>query len=227
MTKYQENLLNQVAKGDVDLALDSLVAYLPKINSEYANDVITLSSRYNMNKRKTLIGVLDWSEAKLEYTQVTYALAQYINLLSEEEIEQLQKIDGNNTNHCIKDKILGICIDEPSKSKLNDFFTGLNFINAEAKLFSEYKNPENYKLIVFDCHTIDDPEQPEEGQETALMSIFPKLIKEKYFTVFFGNHYENIKKVREWVQPANSRFSLYARIQEVLNYINTFHFEEK
>lgn len=227
MNKYKEQLRNQVAKGDVDLVLNSLVTYLPKIKSEYTDDVIALSSRYNKNKREILIGVVDWNSARLEYTQISYALTQYIDMFSEGEIEQLQKIDNDGANYYIKDSILGICINEDSKTKLDDFFKGLHFINAEAKLFSEYNNPENYKLIVFDCHTIDNPDNPEDGNEMALMSIFPKLTKEKYFTVFFGNHYENIKKVREWVQPANSFFSLYARIREMLDYINTFHFYEK
>ncbi|MBX2890443.1 MAG: hypothetical protein KF734_05915 [Saprospiraceae bacterium] len=109
---------------------------------------------------------------------------------------------------------------------MQDFFARIEGLPAPDFVVGKTVPADKYDLIVFDAHSL--PLVPNIEAFTKL----PDDIQAHYFLldnylrdtakyiVFFGKHYHNLNQER--CPSANSKFTLFARIRELIDFINHY-----
>lgn len=109
------------------------------------------------------------------------------------------------------------------------FFKQLNFTNVAVYLIDVFESTEyaKYDLVVFDNRDLpfesDKLEKPAKAkikQRTAKMDVVVKASSK--FIIHYGNRLNWVNDNRDRVQAANFQFSLYARIKEMLDFMDAY-----
>ena len=126
-------------------------------------------------------------------------------------------------------KILVVSPNETDQAYMQDFFERIDGLTPPKFVISEFVPADKYDFIVFDCRTmpvykVDEfTKLPEEVQ--AHFFLLDRYLRDTTKNVlFFGRYYHNLNYER--CPSANSKFSLFARIQELLSFINHYNISE-
>lgn len=182
-------------------------------------------NEYNDNKVANTISV---KKANLELSRITSVLSGFIESLKESDLGASIVLAHQE----IVNKIL-VFTEENEIVNTREFFLQLNFVNVEVKEYSD----SNYLLTDFDLIVFNNqdlkscPKQAmlkelkEEEQKNILnrVSKMDSILKESVKSIIhFGGFLYWVNFNRNRVHAANSKFSLYARTKEVIEFINTY-----
>lgn len=121
-------------------------------------------------------------------------------------------------------RILVISPDDDSRAYMEDFFDHTTFPKPDF-VVGKFAPADKYDFLIFDCRTMplykvnDFMELPEKDQSHFF--LLDRYIRDtSKYILFFGRFYHNLNFER--CPAANSKFSLYARIKELMDFIENY-----
>lgn len=228
--KLQDQLREDIASNKMGQAIKQLRAAIKK-DSHYLYTLITLSAEYNRIADRTLINLADHADADRELNSITHRLLQLIEKLSEDDIQS--DIQVKETGWL--NPILLLAFSAEAKSEIEAFFRPLDFRKVRFELAEAYRPEWNQTadLTIWDnrdlpyCPRREDMERLKERERTIIFRRLPILeaclaeMPSPHF-IHFGEPFFLVNEYRQCVNAANSFYSLYARIRETLDFINTY-----
>ena len=227
-------VLEFIKKNDLKKALDAFDDAIDN-NSDIAKVLAILFGQWKEQKLQELAGLLDFAEKSKFNSQLSNRL---MGLSETIDISDLKK----SIPICV------VCKNEDDKAYMQEFFRRMPLPNAAihvSKTYSDIAN--NAKLVIFDNHSVIIPkveqkckcedlikqhlniESTPKQEEKPVMSQEDnehlKLMKDyigvtdKYI-IHFGNFLPFLEQYRDKVHAANSKFALFSRIEEMLDFID-------
>lgn len=127
-------------------------------------------------------------------------------------------------------RILVICQNEHDKAYLKDFFERIQHLPKPDFLVGTAKRgADQYDFIVFSGFLLGEIKSEEarnqlpEENRTYLDMLNYCLTHTSKYIVYFGKYYYDLNQER--CPSANSKFTLFARIRELIEFINAFKTE--
>lgn len=186
-----------------------------------------LKRRYNKITDQKMADTIDRGAYNLEMNQVLEALSSFIESLKTSDLGS--KVEPSHAE--ISNQIL-VFTKEQEVENVSEFFRQLNFVNVKVKQNGEEVELSEFDLIVFDnsdlpvCYNRKSFAELEAEQRIIVekrMEEMDFIINESSkFIIHFGGILFWVNAHRDRVQAANSKFSLYARTKEVIDFINTY-----
>lgn len=223
----REKLNELIAESKFSEVFEILYPFLEKEADRYQDEykqVLVLRSEYGRWKKNNSLGISLQEQANVQINRIIYALIQIINDI--DELDQLKvPIEGLPI-------ILGICYSEESKTKLSRAFDAFNlppYLIVTADEYQEkIKEYNNFEVIVFDnrdCPFCSIRPQLKGKTEAEQHLYAAREIDINYCIdntastlIHLGDMIYWVTENRERIGAANAMFTLYARINEILNY---------
>jgi hypothetical protein len=122
-------------------------------------------------------------------------------------------------------RILVVSPNETASDYMKDFFERIEGMRTPDFVIGKFVPADKYDFIVYDCrmaptYKIEDYiKLPDEVQ--AHFSLLDRYIQDtNKYIVFFGRYYHNLNYER--CPSANSKFTLYARMKELMDFLNNY-----
>ncbi len=227
LNKLKKEAKELMGRGNTKKVFNLLA--LVSEDSDKSSELILLRGRYNRLKDKEKGGRLDPNTYEIQLNNITSTLIDFVTSLEAEDIKMgFQVAHQEITNRII------VFTQAAKIESISQLFAELNFSNVSVLTANKLTDTElkDVDLIVFDntdlpvCYN----EKQLEGFEVAKKTLVKARIVQMdeiinntpKFIVHYGNilHWVNDKRAR--VQAANAQFTLYARIKEVIEFINTY-----
>jgi hypothetical protein len=123
-------------------------------------------------------------------------------------------------------RVLIICLNDSDEFYMRAFCSRMSIPNYEVKQLKEYEEPTEYDFIVFDNHSIKSDEKNYLGlrdEEITHLKLMEEYIEEynehKKYMIHFGDNSQVVTDNRDVIYAGNSKFALFSRIQEMIQYI--------
>jgi hypothetical protein len=198
-------------------------------SAQALNTALLLEAQYNDLKNEVLQGLSGDQDATARKNRLRKHLLDFIQSIESTDLKAQPHTDFDAI---LQSAILVVCPSPAQQSQARALFGRLPFQNIDIQILSHYTEAGHYKLLVFDntdlpfCNSItmlaNMSEKALIEQRVALMGEF--LAQSKRPLVHWGDilYWLQDKKIREYVQAANSKFTLYARMREVLDFMNDY-----
>lgn len=225
--ELKEKLQDQLSGNELRKVLDTLKEIL-KSGTDTHNNFILLRRRFNdmMDKRQT--NTISFDNEQIESNKIAIALLDCIQLLEQKDLKSTSVSGHKDIN-----APLLVLTDKEYLQSITDLFKSLRLTNTSVLSFNEDNiQYEGYDLIIFNntdlpfCPSADALNKMELtlkqkiDNRTALMKHV--LDNTPRFLIHFGDLLFWLNNHRDRIHAANSKFSLYARIKEMLDYIDTY-----
>ncbi len=222
--KIADNKSRQVIKDLRDLLTN---------DSGHKKTLMLLSSKYNRIS-DLLIGDLERrSDLETEFNKINDGLWDLISRLENEDFIPNPKLNS----YGIINPLLILCFDVNQKGELEAFFNQFDFQSIRIELAENYNEAwnETADLTIWDNRDLPPCPSKEFLESKNLKESERSLIlkrlsfldtcldkKPSPHFIHFGEQFFFVNEHRNCVNAANSFFSLYARIRETLDFINTY-----
>ena len=225
-----DQLIQQIKKDLENEDLKIIFARLKnaiKQNSSSEKQYLILKSRYNSHTKHFMNGTIAYTDYQLEMNRLVDTILDFIEQVSSQDI-----VSGSSISlpH-ITNPILVVCFSREDADIMQAFFALLDFENVSVHLDQEIDqlNLTDYELVVFDNHRLPNANNPqlnktqikELDQRSDLMKKYLDQNND-YSMIHYGEYLPFVSEHRERVHAANSRFTLYARVKEVLEFRERF-----
>lgn len=224
-------------KGDLKVLIEEdkikqVISVLKKDiskHSKFYNILILICRNFNEISVQLLSNIEDPSKISLDFNKIAYRLLEIIDQLDDEHIQSYSTIPQNILN-----PILVVTFSEKTKAEMETFFLPLDTLNVKVRWIqsSEFQWNEKYDLTIWDnrdlpyCAKKDDMDKLKERELAVVLSRLPLLEKclseasSPHF-IHFGEPFFLVSENRNRVNAANSFYTLFGRIRETIDYINT------
>lgn len=218
-----------ITENQLQDALLLLKQYLDTKGGRLKSGIIQLSRQYNDLMDEKIAQTISRSEYTLEMNKLSQSIMMFLNKIEEVHLKKSM----TSSHQKIANPLLLIAHDDKSGKDLQELLLDLNFTNVTVvglTFTKENINLKDYHLIIFD--NTDLPSPPRGGRLTEEEQSFINMRTDVMnyvinnspkFIVHYGNFLHWIDAHRNRAQAANSQFTLYARIKEVLEFMNTYH----
>jgi len=198
--------IKQKAAEDIGIGLDQLIALLPK-DSESFDDCLVFQSRFRKFKKEKFRGTETREALNREQNKLLADIIEYVNSI-EDGIIVNQPISRENDQKVFYEKIV-VCCSLDRMAYMEQFFSKYYFKNVV--FYEGNKNIlENADLILFDDMAPSD---------TAKI-LLKEILDDNHYVIYFGFLFPLDRKIyNDQIYFANSIFSLYARIKEMLDFL--------
>ncbi len=217
-----QELLAQIQEDLESKTLKHIFARLKeamKAESEYYDQYILMRGRFNEANESMNTGVLSFPDYQVQVSQIKSAVLSFARKLEAKDLKgeaKEVKLD------MIPDPVLVVCSSEESQKEMRTFFELLDFADVKLVQGEAGLGEKAYDLVVFDNRDLPTGRDLSAGDQarlqtrTALMQKYLDVGKE--YLVHFGEFLPFVSQNRGQVQAANSKFTLYARIKELLDF---------
>jgi hypothetical protein len=226
-TGFIKKIKSQIIKADLQVMFDLLHNNVCPKSDRY-NEFLLLNHRYNKNKVGLINDSLPYEVYSREDNKITEALLHWVDQISESDLNS-NIIDRVKE---ILNPVLVVCSSDESRQYMQKIFSLLNFKNAKVIVGEKLEDITEFDLVIFDNRKLKDcPSEAllsklsdgEKHKIEATLSLMETYIsKTDKFLIHFGERLFWINKNRERVYAANSKFALYARIKEMLDFIASY-----
>lgn len=225
-SQLKNELKAALSKAELQWTMDELGNRLAD-NSSYYDDYVLLSARFYNNKRRDYLGSSSREEVLQENTKICQALLEMINNLQVKDVKSLPNEHDTRSDNQIHDKILIICkanTEKTDKAEIEEYFQKLGFTGVKVESTSHFIDPENSKMVIFDNHSVKNPDAPETGVDIQHQRLLKQYLDKKYFILYYGENTTVLRNLeyRSIAHAANSKFALYSRVREMLDFINRY-----
>lgn len=212
----QKELKKDVGKNQLEKAVRKLERWLVE-DTEPAKHITLLKGRFSELKQEEIVGVVAEEQRLVRYSKIRKSIMDFLDTLEEDDFSQEAILQEG-----VHDRFLVLYQAEEGREKIERYFNKIYFSNVDYRHYEncpEGKPLEDYSFILFDFMN---------GSSTALHYLMEDILKNEDLTVpvlYFGRKRSPIidKDIyAEKAQAANSVFSLYARIKEILDYQKYF-----
>lgn len=213
------------------VSIDRLVKRLGEVldnEGEKYSTFLSLKKKYNLLQDKIMADVVIESEINEEKSLISESILTFTKSLQQSDLSP--KVI--HRHKALTNQIL-ILTQKKEVEYVRDFFHRLNFTNIKVK--AQHKNLnrlDNFDLIIFDNRDLPNcPKQADlynlnkKEQELILnrISKMELVLKESSkFVIHLGGFLYWVNFNRNRVHAANSKFALYARTKELIEFINTY-----
>lgn len=218
------NTLKQAAKRalsqDLLGAFDLLRKHLEKQVEVYESYLLILG-RFHRLKKDQINGILSYEKYEQRVATISRDLMTLIDLLTEADMAL-----HSNSYQRIQNPILVICRDQSDRQDMVDFFARLEVQAVEIRVIEAYEALPKYDLLIFANHSLGTMKEGrvsysvEDHKRFALMERY--LSEPHSYGIHYGGFWPNRNAFLEQAHAANSRFSLYGRIKEMIDYLNHY-----
>jgi hypothetical protein len=227
---FKQRIRDLITEDRTQQALKLLRSAL-KDESNFLSVLVLFTAEYNRIADRRLLDIAKLEDTEREFNSLNYRLLQFIEKLTDEDIKgKLEPQSSGWTN-----KILVFTFSEKSREEMLAFFRPLNFENVSIETVESYDPKWNNTadLTIWDnqdlpiCTKEDDMDRLKERERAVILRRLPFLIEclkefpSPHF-IHFGQSFFLVNDNRNCVNAANSFYSLFARIRETLDYINTY-----
>lgn len=223
----KKKLNKDLSKSRIGIVLKTLEKIL-KEDSPLVSQTILISARFSTNKRSYHSGEKPLSVYEEEEQHIVEALHDTVSELEEASLIHNYSLELGG----IDNPILVVCFDEEKKNEMIRFFSPLIVTNVTIEKVDKYSDSWNKKYDITIWDNSDLPKCPDEENtsdlrewEMELLSNRELFLKEcldknpsPHF-IHLGEPYYFVQDNRHRVYAANSEYSLFARIQEMIAYI--------
>ena len=228
LQNLKEKLQDLFEANKVKTSLSILKQELSRESEKYSI-FLSIGRRFNQIQDQKMANTIDFNTANIELNKIGEALLNFIETLGEVDLESMNQFIHKEVSNQIV-----VFTEHEAPEKVEDFFNQLNFKNISVfrTINFEKVKYDEFDLIIFDnrdlppCFPRNKLEDLEsEVSERILIRIekMNSVIKgSSKFLIHYGDFLYWINSNRERVQAANSKFSLYARTKEVIEFINTY-----
>lgn len=219
MTPFSElkNNLKDLIEDNLKVCIDELKKLLG--NESRLDELRLISSNYKSYRQKENMGTADFDFLQIQRQQVANSLINLINDLAETDFRK-----GAFEPQGIEAHILVVSYDKTAEQEMRRFFSAYFFKNVEYSISGQVIKPKDCDVILFDNRIMgkdiyaenDEKQLPELAQNH--LTLLRNYLKETTFNIiYFGDNLHLVTKNRNRINAANSRFTLYSRIQETLD----------
>jgi|GEM_PF-1388094 len=220
----QRETRDLISNNRLIAALDLLKEHL-KEGGEADDSRIRISRRLHDTR-----GMTDLEERRtlnLENNKSTDSLIALINKLQDSDLSKTAKTSAWNPGV----HILAFAPNDATKNDLHDYFASMKIPkdNFDIRIFGDHSaDMTKHKLVIFDnrdliaCPREDMLERlPAEVQKTIQKRIntMNEIMSVRPYAIHFGEFLYWVNNNRDFVNAANSRFTLFARICQMLDYL--------
>ncbi len=216
-----------IANNRVKKVFKLLTQNLDK-NTDVYKDFLLLSMRFNAVEDERMAGLISYSQAASMKNVIASALLEYLDRLVDADFKnQTTKLPEQ-----IDKSILVIPNPKNGAAFFEEFSRQFNFENMDILLDIDQDFGKRYDLVIFDnrdlvsSFSLDSFKKlPASAQESinTRIALMEKIMKETtMFLIHFGGGLHWINSNRERVQAANSKFSLYARTKEMIDFMAAY-----
>jgi len=128
-------------------------------------------------------------------------------------------------------RILVISPNESDRQHMKEFFLRTPFLLTERDftIASEpMRGTDDYHFAIFDAHSLppmfikEDEKELSDEQLKYLGLLNDYLLTPIRYVVWYGEQYHYLNRLRERCPAANSKFSLFARIREMMDFLSNY-----
>ena len=206
-------------KGKLDECFNLLDKYVSK-HTDIDNEIATIQARYENNRRLSRKGTTNESFLSMEINAISESILHTVNEIKEGDMAE-PALDMKSS------RILIICLNDSDEFYMRAFCSRMRIPNYEVKQLKEYEEPTEYDFIIFDNHSIKNIEEnfrQLKDEEKAHIKLMEEYIEEyndhKKYMIHFGENTSVVSNNRDIIYAGNSKFALYSRIQEMIQYIS-------
>jgi len=210
----KEQVRTALKDSDLNKTFALLNKYIDK-ESDVCNELTLLEAKKARTRKSGRMGTVDYQNIELATNQLIKSTSEFVNDLKPHHLSENPQSNENG----ITAKILAYAPGEDREKDLQDYFKELNFTNVDVVQYEKEMPLNDYVLIVFDNR--DLPFKPDEEELKTRTDFMERCLRENQYAVHFGNFLPWINHNRDYVHAANSRFALFARIKEMLEYITS------
>ena len=210
-------------KGQLALAFQ-LLQHLLESNT-HQKALSALKTEYNQLQDEHLKELIEW-EAYVERRQgIINELTQLSRHFQLTDTGEL----GSWGKHVTP--ILAITFDPKEIEKLEDFFAKFAFTQVDVRTWNENPGFDNYKIIVFDNTDLMDEQEAERSnlrisqenkRSDRIIQMDYCVSRSACFILHYGNQFSWVNENRARAHAANSKFALYARLKELVDFIEAY-----
>ncbi|MEO0778627.1 MAG: hypothetical protein AAF146_18825 [Bacteroidota bacterium] len=239
LRKFQERLYHLVDEDDLKQCF-SILSKAVK-TWEKQRDSRLLRKRYKKCKKDNTKNIFNPEDIDRRFNLLCENLMDFIHDLEGQHLTDNLDVlfsDQSKAHTKINEPLL--VLTNQSKVRATElFFHELNFANLKVSAYEESTfGVDRYRIVVFDNQ--DLPDCPNErvkrefneevrlyvDKRIELMEATKAKEEEVRVLIHFGNRLDWINHNRDFTNSANSRFSLYARIKEAIDFLNSYYVEE-
>jgi len=206
LLSFKQSLKRTIA-DNLGQCIKQLEASLDPTRAVY-NDCLNLLSAFNRLERENLNNLLAREEYGRELSKLSMAVLLLIDGLTEDDMSEVRHLREE-----VHERILVVTRAE-RRADIERFFSKNYFKNVQYIHFGELIPAERFDLAVLD-DIVTNP----------AASLYMEQYMEGIdcYILYFGAHFSiNREKYADKVYFANSIFSLYARIREMLDFIKYY-----
>lgn len=206
---FKSGLKDLIAKS-LDKCIECLEFALDKNIAENINALTLYKGEINRLKKQQLDGTIKYSRIDRHYTELTWRLLNFIDSLTDSDISDFSVL-VDKTQKSI------LVISKPEKeADMRAFFAKHYFPKVDFMNYGQNLPAESFDVILLE-------DMPTGSVSEDKMRFY--LAKSDAFFLYFGDGFFPKKLKDDFgdkVYFANSPFSLYARLNELLDYLKYF-----
>lgn len=220
----RQQLNQHLAANQIDNAFILLVKQVQR-SSPFFTDVLIHSAQWNDLSQQQRRGVISEDNRRLETNKLLQSLIELGKNLPQEDW-----IHESNPEQHDAVPILAICKDMHDLREMHDYFARLPIVDISYAVQEAYDPPPaGTRLLLFANHQIGTVEKgrvsynDEEQKRLTLMQTY--LEHTNLYGVHYGKFWDQMDSLRDRLHAANSRFALFARVKEAVEYVRYFRDE--
>jgi len=183
--------------------------------------LILLKSQVRRVEFDKLKGIITQNTALVTFNQMSDNLLGIIKYLEDSDLLNEDEIDERDILHYIL-----VITDKKREEDFKNLLNSLRFKNIKFANSLDIEQAQQFDLVIFDNMDLPNKRQLTD-EEKATITAREKVMKTcidntKQFIIHYGNYLNLINYHRDRIQSANSQFSLYARVKEVINFMEAY-----
>ncbi|MEO0581602.1 MAG: hypothetical protein AAF135_05220 [Bacteroidota bacterium] len=243
MDQLMKTIRELVGEDEMQQAIHLLEDRIPPKNGETLNQIAQLKREFNRLIRREVLNSIAEEQLSMRMNDFTDRFLKFVTSLTDEDLtheedliheESMPQVHSHSVNTDFR--LAVISARKPAALKIQRLFklAGIQPVDL-------FYHPVDwtavdlhpYTLVIFDNQDLAEcPKEhmlaklSQEEQELILarieeMETYLSMYEDK-FILHFGDFLYWINQTRDRVHPANSKFSLYARTMEALDFIQAF-----
>lgn len=222
--------LEELKQTVEDLIVKNRIGKIFELMNQYlTNDakreigLILLKSEVRRKEDAERKGLILAEEIEVFYNKTYNKVLNILEKLTISDILADKDFDERN----IYDFVVVITTTE-RENKLRQLLTSLRFKKVEFYNDYKYEYVKHAVIIIFDNMDLPSGRNLSENQNATIKSreaMIQKCLDEtaEQYLIHYGNYLQLLDSNRDRMQGANSQFSLYARVKEVIEFSNTIN----
>ncbi len=185
---------------------------------------IMLASAYNDLKSKQNLNLLSKGEFDLGRAKAVSGLLAVVKAMGPLDLKK-----GFDEPEGVQETLLVVSANKAASEAMKQFFSSYFFRKVVYDYSGKVHKTGGADIVLFDnlimenpCSKKDDEDKLTDAQKKHLDLLRSYMTDTHYKVIYYGQQLHLINEYRDRINAANSRFSLYARIRETLEFMKMY-----